>query len=49
MLKNLLKSLNELFSQQHHQSSVKLHLGKGYAEPVIDKDLKYLHPPSLRA
>jgi len=49
MLTNLLNDLNELFYQQHHQSSVGFSLGKRYAEPVFFKDIKYLHPPSLRA
>jgi hypothetical protein len=49
MLTNLLSRLTERFSQQHHQGSVKLLFAKSYTEPVFVKDIKYLHPPSLRA
>jgi len=49
MLTNLLSRLTERFSQQHHQGSVKLLFSRTYTEPVFFKDLKYLHPPSLRA
>jgi hypothetical protein len=49
MLTNLLRTLNERFYQQHHQGSVQSFFGKPYMVPVFAKDIKYLHPPSLRA
>jgi hypothetical protein len=49
MLTNLLRTLRERFYQQHHQGSVQLHFGKPYTVPVFAKDIKYLHPPSIRA
>jgi hypothetical protein len=49
MLTNLLRTLCERFYQQHHQGSVQSFFGKPYMVPVFAKDIKYLHPPSLRA
>jgi hypothetical protein len=49
MLINLLSKLNERFYHKHHQSSVQLHYGKSDTELVHVKDIKYLHPPSIRA
>jgi hypothetical protein len=49
MLTNLLMTLNERFYQQHHQGSVQSFFGKSYTVPVFAKDIKYLHPPSIRA
>lgn len=49
MLINLLSKLNERFHHQHHQGSVQLQFGKLVTEPVCAKDIKYLHPPSIRA
>jgi hypothetical protein len=49
MLINLLSNLNERFHHQHHQSSVQLQFGELDTEPVSVKDIKYLHPPSIRA
>jgi hypothetical protein len=49
MLTNLLSALSERFYQQHHQGSVQSFFGKPFIVPVFGKDIKYLHPPSLRA
>ena len=49
MLINLLSAFSERFHHQHHQSSVQLLFGNLDTEPVSVKDIKYLHPPSIRA
>ena len=47
MLKTVLKEFNERL-QQHHVG-VGLSLQKPYGEPIFNKYLQYLHPPSLCA
>jgi hypothetical protein len=49
MLINLLSKLNERFHHQHHLSSVQSVFVRPDTGPVSVKDIKYLHPPSIRA
>jgi len=49
MLINLLTKMNERFHHQHHLSSVLSVSSRCGTGDVFGKNIKYLHPPSIRA